>query len=284
MNRTTDWFETIEIADDSIQLTEARAALPCNSFVVDGGDETLVIDTGLGIGDLREQIEGVVDGDPRLVLTHSHWDHIGAAHQFEEIVIHDRERSADGRVTIDTLSDEFVQRPAKFVESWRELGKEFPDEFDPDTYAIPPAENVGTIAPGVQVNVGDHTLEVFAAPGHSPGQIALLDHTTGVCYGADAIGIGGSLYAHFQDCDIEEYVDTFERLFDLYESGAFDTLATGHNDPYRGDDLEILEEMRVALGDILDDTADYEVVDTDWGPARQYNFGSFTVLTATTVT
>jgi len=281
MNGTTDWFERTDIAEDSIQITEGRGALPSNSFVIDSGDEPLLIDAGLGIGDLRRQVAALVDGDVRLVLTHSHWDHIGAAHQFDDVVIDDRERTADGWVTIDTLSDEFLQRPGQFVDEWRDLGKEFPDEFDPDSYTIPPAKDVGVIEPGERLVVGDHELGIIEVPGHSPGQTALLDHTTGVCYGADAVGLDGSLYAHFQDCDVEAYIETFETLVDLYDDRTFETLATSHNDPYRGDELSVLEEMRVAMGDVQDDTAEFDIVETDWGPTREYDFGAFKILTDT---
>lgn len=284
MNPTSDWYELEEIADRSYQLTEGRGALPCNSFLLDGSEEALLIDTGLGIGDLYRFAGELVDAVPSVFLTHSHWDHIGAAHQFDDVVIDDRERTSDGRVTIDVLSDEFVDRPSEFVASWRELSRSFPNAFDPDSYDIPPTDGVGTVAPGDELVVGDHELELIHVPGHSPGQLAALDAGRGVLYGADAIGIDASLYAHFQDSDVETYVDTFETLVDLHASGAFDTLATGHNDPIHGTDLKVLEEMRVALGDILDGTAAYEVVDTDWGPARNYTFDGFTVLTGTTVT
>lgn len=284
MNATTDWYETSLIGNGSYQITEARGALPCNSFLVVDGEEGLLIDTGLGIGDLPETVAELTDVSPTVLLTHSHWDHIGAAGAFDDIVTDERERTDDGRVTIDTLSEEFVERPGQFVESWRELDREFPEDFDPDAYEISPATDVGTVEPGDELAVGEHTLELLAVPGHSPGQLAAIDHETGICYGADAVGIGGNLYAHFQDCDVSAYVETFERLIDRYESGAFDTLATGHNDPLEGDEIEILETMRDGLEDILDDAIPYETVETDWGPARQYEIADFVVLTRTDVT
>jgi glyoxylase-like metal-dependent hydrolase (beta-lactamase superfamily II) len=282
VNATTDWYETAEIAPGCYQLTEARAALPCNAFLIEDGGEALVIDTGLGVGDLRAMAAGLVDATPRVLLTHSHWDHIGAAHQFDDVLAPAREQ-IDGTVSIDVLSEEFVDRPGQFVANWRELGKSFPEGFDPDAYDIEPVHGVDAVAPGDRITVGERDLELLHVPGHSPGQLAALDGEAGILYGADVVGIGGSLYAHFQDSDVRTYIDTFAELVDLREAGAFDVLATGHNDPYRGDDLDVLEEMRVALGDILDDTADYEVVETDWGPARQYDFGAFTVLTDTTI-
>lgn len=281
MNPTTDWFERHEIGPGVYQITEARAALPCNSFVVDGGDEALLIDTGLGIGDLRSMVTEVVEPTPTLFLTHTHWDHIGAAHQFDDVVVHDRERTADGAVTIEGLSDEFVDRPDQFVDNWHGLEREFPDDFDPDAYEIPPVADVGTVAPGETLPVGDRELESIGIPGHSPGQLGLLDREAGILFGADVIGIAGNLYAHFRDCDVGAYIQTFADLVDRYEAGEFDVLATGHNDPYTGDEIEIMEEMRVKLGDIEDDTADYEIVETDWGPARNYDFDTFTVLTDT---
>jgi glyoxylase-like metal-dependent hydrolase (beta-lactamase superfamily II) len=283
VNATTDWYEAAEITAGCYQLTEARAALPCNAFLIEDGGEALVIDTGLGVGDLRAMAAGLVDATPRVLLTHSHWDHIGAAHQFDDVLAPARERTADGTVSIDVLSEEFLDRPEQFVANWRELERSFPEGFDPDAYDIEPVHGVDAVAPGDRLAVGDRELELLHVPGHSPGQLAALDEEAGILYGADVVGIGGSLYAHFQDSDVRTYIDTFAELVDLREAGAFDVLATGHNDPYRGDDLDVLEEMRVALGDILDDTAEYEVVETDWGPARQYDFGAFTVLTDTTI-
>ena len=279
MNRTSDWYTVDRIAPESYQITEAEGVLRCNSFLIDGGDEALLIDTGLGIGDLRSVVEELVDGPVRVLLSHSHWDHIGAAHQFQEAVVHERERADDERVTIDTLSDEFVERPIQFVRSWTDAGNGFPDGFDPESYDVPPVENVGTVSPGDVLRVGDRSLELLHIPGHSPGQLAALDRDTGVLYGADVIGIGADLYAHFQDSDVAAYADAVADLADAYHEGAFDVLATGHNEPYRGDEIAVLDDIHAALGEILDDTAEYEVIETDWGPARRYEFDEFAVLT-----
>lgn len=284
MNATTDWYETSRFAADSFQLTEARGGLPCNSFLIESGADALLIDTGLGVGDLREMVAGLTDADPSVLLTHSHWDHIGAAAQFDDVSIDERERTNDGRVTIDVLSEEFLERPEQFVAEWRELGNEFPDGFDPNSYEIAPATGVGTVAPGEELVVGDHTLELLAVPGHSPGQLAAIDHTAGVCYAADVVGIGGNLYAHFQDCDVQAYVESFDRLLERYDAGEFDILTTGHNDPIEAEEIGRLETMRDALLDVLEDALDYETVDTDWGPARQYEVEDFVILTRPDVT
>jgi glyoxylase-like metal-dependent hydrolase (beta-lactamase superfamily II) len=281
MNDATEWFEIEEVAPGVHQLTEGRGVLPCNAFLVadDDAEEALLVDTALGIGDLRAVAEDLAGTDVRVLLTHSHWDHIGAAHRFDDVSIYDRERGPDGTVAIDTLSDEFVARPAQFVADARAVDYEFPDGFDPDAYAIPPASDVSAVAPGDAVTVGERELELIAAPGHSPGQLAAVDAEAGICFGADVVGIANNVYAHFRDCDLDAYRETVETLVDHRDDGAFDVLCTGHNDPFVGDELSILDEIRDGLDDVLGGDAEPTVVDTDWGPARKYEFETFVVLT-----
>ena len=278
MNATTDWFTVDEIADGSYRITEGAGVLPCHTYVAADGDEALLIDTGLGIGDLRTLVEDLV-GTPRVLLTHSHWDHIGGAHAFDDVVIDDRERTAGGRVAIDGLSDESVERPKQFVDDWLAAGNAVPDGFDPDVYAIEPTEDVGVVEPGQTLTVGERDLELLATPGHSPGQLAVLDRTAGICHGADVLEPGGTIYAHLEHSDVAAYRDTFERLVDRRDAGAFDALTLGHGDPIEGDDLAILDDALVAFEEILDGSGAFECIETHWGPTRRYTVAGLEVLT-----
>jgi glyoxylase-like metal-dependent hydrolase (beta-lactamase superfamily II) len=238
--------------------------------------ETLVVHPAEIIADL-------VDVPVTLLLTHSHWDHIGAAHQFDDGRIHERERGPDGRVGIDTLSGEFVDRPAQFVERWRAEGGAFPDGFDPDAYAIEPATDVRALADGDRIDLGDRTLDVVHLPGHSPGHVGLLDREVGVLYGGDVVHGDHGLYAHFADCDLRDFAASFDRLVDLREAGAFDTLCTGHNPPIAGDDLDLLARLRDGLREILAGELELERVETVRGPAHRFEVGESAVLTEPSV-
>jgi len=279
MNDTTDWYTVERIADRTYQLTEGQGVLPCNTFLVDGGEEALLIDTGLGIGDLRAVVGDLVDGDVRVLLTHSHWDHLGAGTQFDDVVINGRERAPDGTVSLDVLEDEYAQRPAEFMSNWLDTGQDLPDGFDPEGFSIDPIADVGTVAPGDTLVVGDRELELVGIPGHTPGLLAVLDREAGVCHGSDILEPGIEIFAHFLDSDLGDYRESIDRLVDYRDEGAFDTLTIGHGDPIRGEGLSVLDEVQRALDAVANGETEYDVIDTSWGATRSHTVGDITVLT-----
>jgi glyoxylase-like metal-dependent hydrolase (beta-lactamase superfamily II) len=278
MNATNDWFDVTQYAD-SITILEDTEMVQV--FVVEGDDRAVVVDAGRGIGDLRGMVEELTDLSHDLVLTHWHWDHIGSASQFDRVRIHPTETTPDGRVTIDAVTDEFADSPGTFIEGWQDAEKALPGGFDPDTFDVEPvsADRVSPLSPGDTVDLGDRTLEVLHIPGHTPGQIALLDRDAGVLIGADVIHREQGLKLHFETGDVAAAQGTFAHLTALWEAGAFDTLLTCHNPPIAGDDLDLLRRYRDGLAEVLSDDRAYEDVDTGRTEARQYRIAGNEVLT-----
>lgn len=279
MNATDDWYEVTRVADDSYKLDEADGY---GSFLIEGDDRALVVDAGVGVGDLRGLVTDMVEKPLTLVLTHSHWDHIGAAAQFDDILLADEELPADGRVAIDSMTHEFDHRPTQFANRWVEDGNELPGGLDPDDHAIDPF-HASPVPVDEGIDLGDRTLDVVPFPGHSPGHLGLLDPATDVLYGGDVIHVDKNLYVMFDDCDLEAYVDSMERLRDLRDEDAFEVLATSHNPPMSGGDLSLIDDLLAGLREIAAGTRAYEVVETDWGEARSYQVGPSTVMTKTDI-
>jgi glyoxylase-like metal-dependent hydrolase (beta-lactamase superfamily II) len=280
MNDTDDWFEVTRFGPGSHQISEGRGVLQCNSFVLSAEDETLLLDTGLGIGNLPAVVDELASGDVSVLLSHAHWDHIGHAHSFDDVRIHESEWPADSILTIDSMTDEFVDRPEQFVRGWLDSGKSFPESFDPERYAIRPTPDVRPIDEGETVTVGDRELELLPIPGHSPGQLAVLDRHERVCYAADVLEPGWKVYAHFAHSDVEAYRDSVARLRAAWNEGAFDTLALSHGDAIQGEDLELLTETLKALNAIIAEELDHERVDTPWGPVSEYETSTVRILTS----
>ena len=83
-----DWFTMEQIAPDTWRLSEYRHWEETHCYLLLGRDRGLVIDTGLGIGDIREPLEALTDMPLTAVATHVHWDHVGGHRHFPAFYAH----------------------------------------------------------------------------------------------------------------------------------------------------------------------------------------------------
>ena len=60
-------------------------------FVLEGEEKALVIDTGIGIGNIREKIEELTDKPTILVMSHGHGDHTGGTGWWDEIYLNEKD-------------------------------------------------------------------------------------------------------------------------------------------------------------------------------------------------
>lgn len=273
MNATDDWYDVETLSEHSYRIAEG---VIFNSYLVEGTDRAVLIDAGGGFGDLRGMVSQLTDLPVTLLVSHSHWDHIGAAAQFDDVLVHERELT-DGRIEPASLGRGGGYGPAQFAADWRQAGRDFPDGVDIESFDIEPVGDPATVEAGDELDLGDRTLELHAIPGHSPGQLAALDRADGILYGADLVHRDHGLYIHFDGCDIHDYVDTLERVVGLRDAGAFDTLYIAHDRPLSGDGLTLLDELLVGLEAILNDEMEGEV--TEDGTAREYEIADVSVLT-----
>lgn len=275
MNATDDWYDLSQLTEGSYSVVEAD---DYGLFLIEGSERSVAIDAGIGVGDLHALATELVEPPITLVLTHTHWDHIGAGAQFDEVLVGSAELPADGRIAIDSLTNEFTQRPTQFKTEWLAEGNEFPDDFDPDEYTVEPFE-ASAVSFEEGIDLGDRTLEVYPLPGHSPGHLGVLDPETRIFYGGDIVHFDLGLYIMFEDSDLEAYVESMGRLRALHEEDAFDVLATNHNEPLSGEALSIIEKLHEGLREIEAGEREYELVDSEWGTVRSYQIGSSDVQT-----
>lgn len=53
----------------------------------------ILIDTGLGVSNIREVIDGLTKLPVTVITTHVHWDHIGGHKYFRSIAVHEAEKN-----------------------------------------------------------------------------------------------------------------------------------------------------------------------------------------------
>jgi glyoxylase-like metal-dependent hydrolase (beta-lactamase superfamily II) len=217
----TDWYEQIDSGTELVRIREPHVdeLLQANLWWLRGSDRDLVVDAGLGVVALHEEIPGMFDRDPLVLLTHSHLDHVGGAHEFRERAAHRSEVAilAEG-VPASLYGEELYEKLG--IDS---AGAAAPDllletlpypEYDPRKYRVEAVAVTHPLDDGDRVDLGGRTLTVLHLPGHSPGSIALLEEHTGILFSGDVV-YDGSLIDDLPDSDIPAYRRSMERLTEL---------------------------------------------------------------------
>ncbi len=221
------WYRTESLDPRLWLITEPHVhpIFSANMHLVLGRDADLLIDSGMGIAPLRPVVDAIRPdpGKPVICLsTHTHVDHIGAAHEFETRLVHPAEVEELAAPSPYSLKSADIPAPlaAMFTESgydplWDYLVDAVPSaDYDLSAYAIPPAPATGLVEDGDMIDLGDWQAEVLHLPGHSPGQIGLWHEESGTLFGADAIYDGPLIYAG-AGMNVADYTATLKRLRDL---------------------------------------------------------------------
>ncbi len=218
------WFDFRKVDDDITLIREpfTDPLIRCNIWHIRGRDQDLLIDTGLGIASLKEAASTLF-GKPILALaTHTHFDHVGGLHEFENRVVHHLEAEVlDAPLEFATLCRGHLGDD--IVRDIRGAGYEVPEffitaipstGFDHEAYAVKAAPAVRRVGEGDLIDIGSRRFKVLHLPGHSPGSIGLWEAETGVLFSGDAI-YDGPLLDNIPGADIADYVATMRRLMAL---------------------------------------------------------------------
>ena len=196
--------------------------LRCNIWHIKGRDYDLLVDTGMGICSLKDEIEDLLGKPVIVVATHSHLDHMGSMYEFDSRLIHHCE--ADILASPPQVSLDANDWPVEEINGLRESGYALKSErmitalpragFDLHTFHTPAAVPTRLVDEGDVIDLGDRNFRVLHLPGHSPGSIGLWEEKSGTLFSEDAI-YDGPLLDTLDDSNIEDYLVTMERLQNL---------------------------------------------------------------------
>ncbi len=201
------WYD-VRRAEPGIFIIEE----PCHyehvkSYLIEGNERALLLDTGTGAGDMRALVESLTGKPVFLVNSHAHWDHIGCNRQFDERWIHQAE--ANAATLVGGVGNERLRRAF----SPEGLTGPLPEGFDVETFVIPPVPPTDVMEDGHRFDLGGRVLEVLHCPGHSPGGIALLDRAKRALFSTD-VAYAGALYV-YGPFHLATYQASLQRLADL---------------------------------------------------------------------
>lgn len=227
----SSWFESSKIREN-LHLTKEIYFFQdnqANMWLIKGPNKDIVIDTGLGVQDLRHHLEtsGLIEpaGGEReccVICTHNHFDHSGGAHHFETVYIHEDDLPGlrDGQQT-ETLN---YVKPTHFYQQPH-------SGFSACSYKVPPTV-CQPVKDGDQIDLGggEH-LEIMHVPGHTRGSVAIYYPAMNELFTGDFVyecGSGSNLFDWLPNSSVQKYVDTAYRMMDWLENKEIDTVYPGH--------------------------------------------------------
>jgi glyoxylase-like metal-dependent hydrolase (beta-lactamase superfamily II) len=235
-----DWFEVWEAEPGLHVIAEPFHHEDVKSYLIAGRDRAVLVDTGMGVGDIRQVVEALTSLPLSVLNSHSHWDHIGGNWRF-----------SGGEIAIHRLEAEGLEHPSspERVASFftpESLSRPLPPETDPDHARIRPTKATRLLDGGETIDLGDRRLEIIHAPGHSPGGIVVVDRDSKLMLTTDVV-YEAPLYAHLVGSNIADYLTTLALL--EREAAWMERLYPSHNrTPI---EPGLVAEARVALEAIV---------------------------------
>ncbi len=210
-----DWYETVPFADGVTLIHEPwmQPYFRCNMWHIRGTERDLLIDAGMGIVPLRPALPLLTGRPLTLLLSHTHFDHIGAAFEFEDRLVH----AAEADILADPKPDAILY--GKYADGARDAEMFYnpPDGWDAGAHRFRPAPATGLVVEGDRIDLGDRVLSVLHTPGHCPGHLSLFEEKTGILFAQDVV-YDGPLVDQIYHSDIGVYRQTMRRLDGLHPS------------------------------------------------------------------
>jgi hydroxyacylglutathione hydrolase len=168
-------------------------------YLIEGDTKNVLIDTGVagkfpGLKRRFTELGMRVRDINLIILTHEHYDHIGATAFFHRTAVVAAHRLAANKLE---LQDEFVtfrkykDQPSKpfWVDIWLEDGS--------------------------IIDLGNYELHVIHTPGHTSGCICLYEPRAGLLFTGDTVFAGGTLSEIAVGGNVSDYVNSIRRLSNL---------------------------------------------------------------------
>lgn len=169
--KAKDGFHEIEtITKDTYRINEADIV---NAYLLIGKEKALLIDCGVGIGNIKETVEELTKLPIIVAVTHRHCDHDGGRNYFKNYYVHKGDKSLIYKILSSKLASQTLLK-----ESYK---KNF-------TLSKGPYHSKAIYMDNEMVfHLGDRDISIVNVPGHTKGSVIYLDDKNKLMFTGDDV-------------------------------------------------------------------------------------------------
>lgn len=198
-----NWFSVSKIDDNTFAINEDKHWEETHCYLLYGTKSALLIDTGLGVANIKKVVNCLTSLPVLVATTHIHWDHIGSHKYFDNIAVHEAEKdwlSVKFPIPLQVVKHNLVCKPC-----------DFPLDFSIDSYQLPQISPQQILHDGDCLDLGERKITVIHTPGHSPGHCCFYEPERKYLYSGDLI-YSGCLDAFYPTTDPQLFWQSVKKI------------------------------------------------------------------------
>lgn len=194
-------------------------------YLIEGEEQAVLVDTGVGLGSIREYVKNLTDKELTVLLTHGHMDHAMGAAQFEQAYMNG--------------ADEAVYQSGTDVEE--RIGYVYMGLSDPGLEITGKDFNPAVrlryqeLSDGDSFDLGGLHVDAYGLAGHTKGSMVFLIREKGILILGDACADGTFLFGE-EALSVEEYYENLKALSARLE-GKYHRVFQSHGEPETDRDM-----------------------------------------------
>lgn len=225
----TTLYPVVQFKKDTWEIDEFDCA---SIFLLVGTERALLIDTGIGVGDLEAAVRRITEKPLTVVITHGHGDHLGNAWRFPEIYVHPKDQKNVEYSNIEkrrtyprAMANRMHGARPTIYQTHNLYAYDIGKDVVPADPELVKKQKVYDVTEGMEFDLGGgRIVKVYECEGHTAGQIMLLDEMTRSLFVGDALNYNLGV----QVTPVETTLRGLKKMEQLADK--YDDIYNGHHD------------------------------------------------------